>query len=47
MVTQIVTGVLRHCGLDEPRLIMLYGTLEGTTECEAVVAAARALGTEF
>jgi NAD(P)H dehydrogenase (quinone) len=47
MATQIETGVLRYCGVEEPRLIMLYETLEGTAECEAVIAAARALGAEF
>jgi NAD(P)H dehydrogenase (quinone) len=47
MATQIETGVLRYCGVDEARLIMLYGTLEGTAKCEAVVAEARALGAEF
>jgi hypothetical protein len=44
---QIETGVLRYYGVDAPRLIMLYGTFEGTAECEAVVAEARALGAEF
>jgi NAD(P)H dehydrogenase (quinone) len=47
MATQIETGVLRYCGVEEARLTMLYGTLEGPAECAAVVAAARALGSEF
>lgn len=47
MAVQIETGILRYCGVEEPRLAMLYGTLEGGEACAAVLDEARRLGADF
>jgi NAD(P)H dehydrogenase (quinone) len=47
MATQIETGVLRYCGVEDARLAMLYGTLEGEDAIAAVLDQARRLGAEF
>lgn len=47
MATQIETGILRYCGVQEPRLAMLYGTLDGEEATAAVVAEASRLGAAF
>jgi NAD(P)H dehydrogenase (quinone) len=47
MVTQIETGVLRYCGVEDARLALLYGTLEDEEAIAAVLDEARKIGAEF
>lgn len=47
METQIVTGILRYCGIEDGRLEMLFGVLEDDGAPEAVIAASEALGRTF
>lgn len=46
MVVQLETGILRYCGLAEPRLHMLYDSFEEEGR-RALLAAAAALGREY
>lgn len=47
MRTQIETGILRYCGVAEPRHELLYGALEGEAATREILAAAARLGREF
>ncbi len=45
--TQIDAGILDYCGIEERRLELLYGAIEGETYPQEILARARALGDEF
>lgn len=47
MRTQLEEGILRYCGVADARLEILYGSLEGKAECEAMLERARSLGASF
>jgi NAD(P)H dehydrogenase (quinone) len=47
MRTQIEVGILRYCGVAEPRHELLYGALDGPGATGEIVAAAARLGREF
>jgi NAD(P)H dehydrogenase (quinone) len=41
---QLDVGVLEYCGVEDRRVELLYGAIEGTEQAEAVIASAAALG---
>ena len=47
MATQLDVGILRYCGVEEARLEVLYGALDGRASAESIVAASRRLASEF
>lgn len=47
MKVQLETGVLRYCGVEEARLEILYGALEGPGEAQDIVRRAHDLGAAF
>ena len=47
MTAQLDTGVLRYCGVEDARLEMLYGTLDGDAASARTLEDARRLGTDF
>jgi NAD(P)H dehydrogenase (quinone) len=47
MVTQIETGILRYCGVAEPRLATFYGALEGDEATAGILAEAARMGAAF
>ena len=47
MQTQLDVGILDYCGVQERRLELLYGSIEGAPLPEQILAQARTLGAEF
>ncbi len=41
---QLEVGVLEYCGVEDRRVELLYGAIEGTGQAEAVIVSAAALG---
>lgn len=47
ITTQLETGVLRYCGVENPRLELLYGSLEDEETIAKILAIARLLGSSI
>lgn len=47
MMVQLETGVLRYCGVDDARVEILYGALDGEEEASSAIQKARGLATGF
>ncbi|MFA5957639.1 NAD(P)H oxidoreductase [Hyphomicrobium sp.] len=47
MRTQLNVGILGYCGIAEPRLELLYGSIDDASGPETILATARQLGSEF
>jgi NAD(P)H dehydrogenase (quinone) len=47
MRTQLQVGILDYCGIEEPRLAVLYGSIEGEPHPARILEYARGLGSEF
>lgn len=47
MRTQLDVGILDYCSIEERRLEMLYGSIEGEAHVEAILDDARRLASEF
>jgi NAD(P)H dehydrogenase (quinone) len=47
MQTQIETGILGYCGIEDRRLTILYGSIEGDPYPAQIVEGARTLGRSF
>ncbi|MEO0399535.1 MAG: NAD(P)H oxidoreductase [Pseudomonadota bacterium] len=45
--TQLKVGVLDYCGVERPRIEMLYGAIEGEKHVESILDRSRTLGSEF
>lgn len=45
--TQLNTGILDYCGVAEPRLNILFGSVEGDDGPDHILAQARNLGSDF
>ncbi|MEZ5832000.1 MAG: NAD(P)H oxidoreductase [Dongiaceae bacterium] len=45
--TQLDVGILDYCGIEQRRLQLLYGSIEGDAYPPQILAQARALGSEF
>jgi putative NADPH-quinone reductase len=45
--TQLETGILEYCGIEDRRLTILYGSLEGPPYPKQIIEQARALGSKF
>ena len=44
---QLETGILDYCGIEKPRLEILYGAIEGQDYVDAILKQSAELGTEF
>ena len=47
MQTQLDVGILDYCGVEERRLELLYGSIEGQTFVDQILLDARRLASEF
>ena len=47
MQTQLETGILDYCGIQERRLEVLYGSIEGVQFVEEILEEAHRIGVEF
>lgn len=47
MTTQLLTGTLEYCGVEQGELHLLYGAIEAASAAEDAVKAAAALGARF
>jgi len=47
METQLNAGILDYCGIEERRLHLLYGSIEGAPHPEQILSEARLLGRTF
>ena len=47
MITQIETGILGYCGIEDRRLELLYGSMDSEEDCRRILSEASSVGRRF